>query len=180
MLPYQLPWRRWILQWIATSLFCGLIPIALAVTYYALKKPGDFDVPLNSLRDSVSPTGRLLWTVRVGGKSLYRANIGTRATWFGINVEDRESQRARRVWDEDLVGTYQATFLAHVGNSMLPTVVTIFRDVTTEGATSYTTEIRGRKPILIYAVYTFLSSAAAVAFVNIGSTISRRRKRAGA
>src|SRR5208283_5015832 len=167
--PYRLRWRRWILQWIATSLFCGLMPTALAVTYYALKKPSDFDVPLNSMRDKVSPTGRLLWTVRIGGKSLYRANIGTRATSFGINVEERDSQRARRVWDEDLVGTYQATFLAHAGDSMLPTVVTIFRDVTTEGATSYTTEIRGRKPILIYVVYTFLGSATAVAFLNIGN-----------
>ena len=179
MPPYRLPWRRWILQWIATSLFCGLAPITLAVTYYALKSPSDFDVPLNSLRYKALPTGRLLWTVRVGGRSLYRANIGTRATWFGINAEERDSQHARRVWDGDLVGTYQATYVAHVGDSMLPTVVAIFRDVTTEGATSYTTEIRGRKPIFSYVVYTFLSSAAAAAFLNIGGAISRRRKRAG-
>lgn len=178
MPPYRLPWRRWILQWIATSLFCGLIPIAVAVTYYALKKPSDFDVPLNSLREKVSPTGRLLWTVRVGGKSYYRANIGTRATSFGINVEDRDLQRAQRVGNGELLGTYQATYLARVGDSSLPTVITIFRDVTTEGTASYTTEPRGRKPILIYVVYIFLSSAAAVAFLNIGSAISRRRKRA--
>jgi len=123
-------------------------------------------------------TGRLLWAVRVGGKSFYRANIGTRTTSFGINVEERDFQHARRVWNEELVGTYQATFLAHVGDSMLPTVITIFRDVTTEGTASYTTEPRGRKPILIYVVYTFLSSAAAVTFLNIGSAVSRRRKRA--
>jgi hypothetical protein len=119
-----------------------------------LKTPSDFDVPLNSLREEVSPTGRLLWAVRVGGKSFYRANIGTRATSFGINVEERDFQHARRVWNEELVGTYQATFLAHMGDSMLPTVVTILRDVTTEGTASYTTEHRGRKPILIYVVYT--------------------------
>jgi hypothetical protein len=155
------------------------MPIAFAATYYALKKPSDFDPPLNSLRNEVSPRGRLLWAVRVGGKSLYRANIGTVATWFGINVEERDSRRAQGVWNEDLAGTHQATFLAHVGDSTLPTVVTIFRDVTTEGAISYTTELRGRKPILIYVAYTILSSAAAVAFLNIGSAISRRRKHTG-
>ncbi|MFI5113735.1 MAG: hypothetical protein ACHP7J_01230 [Terriglobales bacterium] len=143
-----------------------------------MKKPSDFDVPLNSLREKVSPTGRLLWAVRVGGKSFYRANIGTRATSFGINVEERDFQHARRVWNEELAGTYQATFLAHVGDSMLPTVITIFRDVTPEGTISYATESRGRKPILTYVVYILSGSAVAVVFLNIAGAFSQRRKRA--
>lgn len=176
MLPGRALWRRWILQWIITSLWCGLIPIGLAATYYAVKRSIDFDAPLESLRKEASPAARFLWVVRVGGRSYYRANIGTRATRFGVNVEDRDLLRAERVGSGELLGTYQATYLVRGGDSMLPSVVTIFRDVTAEGTISYTTENRGRKPILIYVSYIFLGSVAVVVFLNVGSAFSRRRK----
>jgi len=178
MLPDRVPWRRWILQWIITSLWCGIIPIVLSVTYYAVKRSTDFDPPLASLRSGSSPIGRLLWVARMGDRSFYRANIGTRVTWFGINVEDHDFQRTERVGSGQLLGSYQATYLARGGASILPTVVTIFRDVSTEGTISYTTETRGRKPILIYVVYSLLGSAVAVVLVNTGNALSRRRKRA--
>jgi hypothetical protein len=154
------------------------MPIVLAVAYYAIKRPTDFDPPLESLRNEASPTGRLRWVARVGGTSSYRANLGTRATWFGVNVEDRDSQRAERVGNGQLLGSYQATYLARGGDSILPTVVTIFRDVTIDGTILYTTETRGRKPILVYVAYIFLGSAALVVFLNVGSTFRQRRKHA--
>lgn len=176
MLPDRTRWQRWARQWIVISLWFGLVPIATSVTYYALRKPSDFDLPLGSLRNDVSPRSRIEWAMRIGGHSHYRANIGTRATWFGINVEDRNPQRAQRIGDGDLQGAYQATYLAFAGNSTLPTVITIFREVTTAGSVSYTIENRGKMPILTYATYIFLGSAIAVVFINVSNAFNRRRK----
>jgi len=166
---------RLIRQWILLGLWCGLVPLVLTTTYYEARKPTDFDPPLNLLRDKALK-GSPFWAARVGSRSYYRANVGTRATWFGVNVEDSDLQRAERVGNGQLLASSQATYLVRGGNSMLPTVVTIFRDVSTEGKISYSTETRGRKPILFYIAYVSLGSAGIVVFLNVAGAISRRIK----
>ena len=159
-------------------LWCALLPIALTVSYYAVKKPTDFDQPLNSLRKDVSLQGKSFCAVRLGSRSTSKTDWGTSATSFGINVEDSSFQRAERLGKGELRATYQATYLARTGGSMLPVVITIFKDVTPAGGTQFKTENRGRKPILVYIAYVLLSSAVVVVFLNVTDEFNRRKKRA--
>lgn len=175
----EVRWRRWLIGWIITMLWCGLLPVVVSTTYYALKKTPDFDSALNShSRADKSSASNLLWAVRVGSTSEYKSGIAVHATRFGINAEDRNSeQRAHRLWNGELIATYEATYIARFRGTPLPTVVCVFRDVAPDGTNLYEVQSHGSGPIGIYMLYIAIFSAGALVFLKIVAVVRERNTR---
>ena len=172
----EVRWRRWLIAWIATAFWFGLLPVLVSTGYYTLKKDPDFDSALKtrSLAEIPSTSG-LLWAVRVGGASRYKSGAVFHATNFGINAEDRNSeQRATRVSNGELSGTYQATYIVRTRGQLVPNVVCVFRDVTPDGMKSYEVQARGSGPIGVYFVYIALASAGAQVFLKVAQVVTKR------
>jgi hypothetical protein len=171
-------WRRWFVEWLVLLLWLGLLPIVASAIYYAVKIAPDFDSALESRSPSaVSSTSDLVWAVRVGGASEYKSGLVLHATRFGVNAEDKNSaQRAHRVWDGELFGTYQATYIARYRGTPLPTVVCVFRDVTPDGKNSYEVQAHGSRPIGIYTLYIVLLSAGSLVFLKVAKVVAKRNK----
>jgi hypothetical protein len=169
-------WQRWLIDWLATALWFGLLPVLVSTTYYAVKKTSDFGFTLKSRSLAYnSRTSDLLWAIRVGGASRYTSGGFFHATNFGINAEDRNSeQRAHRVSNGELSGTYQATDIARVQGMLLPTIVCVFRDVAPDGTSLYEIQDRGSGPIRTYTLYIALVSAAILALLKITKGVGGR------
>lgn len=174
----EVRWRRWFLEWLAVMLWFGLLPVVVSAIYYAVKIAPDLDYALESHSPSdVSSTRSLAWAVRVGGTSEYKSGPVLHATKFGVNAEGRDSeQRGHRVWNGELFGTYQATYIARYRGAPIPTVVCVFRDVTPDGKNSYEVQDRGSGPIGNYMLYIALGSAAVLVFFRIVNTVAKRNQ----
>ena len=144
-----------------------------------MKNTSDFDSALESRSlAEIASMGDLLWAIRVGGTSQYESGIGVHATNVGVNAEDGNSgQRSHRVWIGELIGTYQATYIAHFRGTPLPTVICVFRDVTPDGRNSYEVQARGRGPIGTCMLYIALGSAGARVFLKSANVVAKRTKR---
>jgi hypothetical protein len=173
---FEVRWHRWLIGWLATALWFGLLPVLVSTTYYAVKKTSDFDFTLKSRSLAYnSRTSDLIWAIRVGGASRYKSDAFFHATNFGINAEDRNSeQRANRVSNGELSGTYQATYIARVRGMLLPTIVCVFRDVARDGTSSFEIQDRGSGPIRTYTLYIALGSAAVLALLKITKRVAGR------
>jgi hypothetical protein len=167
-------WRRWLIEWIVIFLWCGLLPVVVSTTYYAFKKTPDFD---SALKSRPLSTSDLLWAVRVGGTSHYKSGLGFHATWFGVNPKGGDSeQRADRLWNGELLGSYQATYIARIRGTRLPRVVCVYRDVTKDGTNSYEVQDRGSGPIGSYMLYIASGSAGVLLFLKIVNVVAKRNK----
>ena len=168
----EVHWRRWFLEWLVLLLWLGLLPIVASAIYYAVKIAPDFD---SALKSRPFPTSDLLWAVRVGGTSHYKSAIGFKATWFGVNPGGRTSdQRADRLWNGELLGSYQATYIARFRGARLPRVVCVYRDVTKDGTNSYEVQDRGSGPIGGYMLFIALGSAGILLFFKTAKVAAKR------
>jgi len=172
----EVRWRRWFVEWLAVLLWLGLLPVIVSATYYAVKKAPDFDSVLKSRpHQNTSSAGDILWAVRVGGTSRYKSGMVLHTTNFGVNAEDRKfGQRADQVWNGELLGTYQATYIARLRSALFPTVVCVFRDVEPDGKNSYEVQPHGSGPIRTYILYVGLGSAVVLTILKAANVLAKK------
>lgn len=172
------PYRRWIRTMFLFFAWCGVIPLLLIASYYALTTQTDFDPALSQLR-TITPSGTsLAWAIRIGSASSHRRTIGFVSTSVGFNVDDAQSQqhRIRVTAGSELDSTYQATYLASFRGSAFPVVMTAFRDVAWDGRVSYDVEINGLRPLRSYLLFLVASSIGGVVFFEIVHEAQQRKK----
>jgi hypothetical protein len=142
----RFPWQRWLRSWLIFALWLGLMPVVVTATYYLVKKPSDFEPGLKLLQPD-----KPVWALRVGSASCERPNLSINSASFGVNADNPSFDRARsEVWNRDLYGTYQATYVGWFRGAVLPEVFTVSRNLTRRGDVSYGTWRNGRKPIANY------------------------------
>ncbi len=172
------PYRRWL--WTALLFFgwCGLGSIILIAGYYAVTANTDFDPALTKLRTSPEPQNRLGWVIRVGSSSAHWTGAAFVSNSVGYNVDDAESQRRRHaVFDGvGLTETRSATYLAEFRGSVLPVVITAFRDVNPDGRITYDAELKGRRPIASCFLFLAGGSVFAGIFFELVRIAQHRRR----
>ncbi len=167
----RFPYPRWLTLWLVSALLLGLMPIAVTGAYYLLKAPSDFGPGLLLFQPE-----KPVWALRVGGASCERPGLAIVSKSFGVNAYSPSFDRARsKVWDKDLYGTYQATYVGWFPADVLPEVFTVSRDVGHHGDVSYAAWRNGTKPIEKYAMFSLLAGGLAVFFLVFVGT-----KRVGA
>jgi len=168
----RLPWRRWLGAWALSTLWLGLFPVLVVTAYYGFTKPSDFAPTLQLLR-----AGGLVWAVRVGSASCSNIGIGVQNSSFGVNAENPGFKEGRSgVWNGNLHGTYQATYLAWFRSAHWPAVFTLFRSVRTNGEISFGAWQNGSKPIANYLLYCVLFGVVAVVFFEVVRVLDKRKK----
>jgi len=158
--------------------WCGVVPLLLIASYYALTTHTDFDPALSQLR-TITPSGTsLAWAIRIGSASTHRRTIGWVSTSVGFNVDDAQSKQhhVQVTTGTELDSTCQATYLAMFHGSAFPVVMTAFRDVARNGHVAYDVEINGLRPLRFYLLFMAASSIGAVLFFEIVRGAEKRKK----
>jgi hypothetical protein len=162
----RFPWLRWLRFWLISALLLGLMPVAVTGAYYLLKPSSDFGPGL-----LVFQPEKPAWALRVGSASCERPGLAIVNRSFGVNAYSPSFDRAQsKVWNRDLYGTYQATYVGWFPTDVLPEVFTVSRDVGQHGDISYAAWRNGTKPIAKYAFFSLtLGGLAVFFFVIVGS-----------
>lgn len=163
------PYRRWLRTALLFFGWCGLVPIVLIAGYYAVTPNTDFDPALEKLRSGPEPQNQLGWVIRIGGSSVHWKDIAFVSNWVGYNVDDAEAQRRRHQVFEaaGLTETRSATYLAKFHGSLLPVVITAFRDVNSDGRITYDVVLNGRRPVAFYFLLLVGASIFAIIFFEL-------------
>ena len=164
--------RRLLLSWTLLTFWLGLMVPLVAGTYFGITKPTDFEPALRQLQSD-----RLALAVRVGTASCSN-NMGIqKCSSFGPSGANTSFEQARKaVWNGALHEAHLATYVAWSRDARLPTVLTLCRTVKPDGEVAYVSSEDGVQPIARYLFYCVLLGAAALIFLEVVSTIDKRRK----
>ncbi len=159
----RLPWERWLRSWFIITLWLGLTPVVITAIYYLVRNPRDFESGLKLLQPE-----KPIWALRIGSESCERPGLPIISKSFGVNADSPSFERARsKVWNQELYGTYQATYVGWFHGESLPEVFMVSRSLTRQGDVSYGTWRSGFKPIAMYLVFIFAIGAGGALFFDV-------------
>jgi len=151
------------------------MPVFVTAAYYAVSNPSDFDPALK-----LQHSEKLVWALRVGSESCERPNLSINSTSFGVNTDNPSFERNRsNVWDGDLYGVYQATYVGWFRGGVLPEVFTASRNLTRTGDVSYDTWRNGFKPVVRYFFLVIGAAAFFVAFFEVDGFLRGKKLKLG-
>ena len=165
--------RQWVLSWLFSSFWLGLMPPILAVTYYAIRSPANMDPALAQLR-LVNLAGAL----QVGAESC-SVGVGVGCSNLGLNAENAGFDKARDdLWRGTLHRTQGATYLAWFRGDFWPEVLTTFRNVKPDGQISFGEMRNGREPIVWYLFFcVMVGGGASIFFKGVRFLKARKASR---
>jgi hypothetical protein len=91
-------------------------------------------------------------------------------------VDDSESRQVDLISERHVAGRYSATYIARFNGSTLPIVMTVVREVASDGEISYTKTINGLRPAWSY-LKLLAGFAALGSFFNFAACLQKRRKK---